>query len=109
MYTIIWVVFLVPLTPRDSSLQNEVRYAFVISNLHAHNIENPLVYISVQRNSQCCREQSSWNRTQAVPHKMETMKAAAIKQLWGRWFPSLCSCVYPSWAKAGLGEPPQHY
>lgn len=47
MYTIIWVVFLVPRTPQDSSLQNEVRYAFMIGNLHVHNIKNPLVYISV--------------------------------------------------------------
>lgn len=76
----------------------------MIGNLHAHYIKNPLVYISVERNNQCCREQNSRSRTQAVPHEMETVKAAAVKQLWGG-----CSSVYPSWAKAGLGGPPQHY
>lgn len=84
------------LTPQDSSLQNEVRYAFMIGNLHAHNIKTPLVYISVGKTSQCCREQSSWIRTQAGPHGVETMRAAAMKQLWGS-----CSAVYPSWAKQG--------
>lgn len=73
----------------------------MIGDLHAHNIKNPLVYISVERNNQCCREQSTWKSTQAVPHEMETMKAAAIKQLWVRG-----NSVYPSWAKAGLGDPP---